>query len=68
MPETTGYVPREWRPLRHYAESLGCSVRHLQRQVEAGKLKAATIDDRGTKRTCDAFVDQWLMSTVEEKP
>jgi hypothetical protein len=63
----TPYVARDWRSLSYYADRLDCSVRHLQRQVKAGRLKAALIDGRDTCRTCDQFIDEWLLSTVTSK-
>jgi hypothetical protein len=63
MPENGAvYAPIDWQPLSAVAKRLGCSTRHLQREVTAGRLRAVPIDDRGTLRTCPQWADEWVVS------
>lgn len=63
LPDSSAaYVPIDWEPLRAPAARIGCSIRHLQREVEAGRLRAVPIDSRGTLRTCPQWIDAWLLA------
>lgn len=53
-----------WLTMKEAAVRARCSAKVLYRAVGAGKLRHATINERGDLRFRPAWVDAWLEATA----
>jgi excisionase family DNA binding protein len=52
--------------VRELARTLKCGRGHLYREIEAGRLRAAKLNDRGDYRLLGAWVIEYLESRANE--
>ena len=58
---------RVWRTVQSAAARIGASTRSVYRAIDKKQLKAVSFNNRaghGDWRTCDAWIDEWLLSTL----
>ncbi len=57
---TLAELPREWVTTAEAAAWVGVGPRTVVKAVVAGQLKASTLNDRGDRRYCRAWLLKWL--------